>query len=236
MKNPVKTLKTNSIGTINMLGLSRRLNSRILIASSSEVYGDPLEHPQKETYFGNVNTMGPRSCYDEGKRVAESLAYAYSKQENISIVVARIFNTYGPRMNVLDGRVVSNFITQALRNESITVYGNGKQTRSFQYVSDLVAGLISLMNSNVSQPINLGNPDEYSILDFAKKIRNHLKSKSEIVFLPEVVDDPKKRRPNIDRAIQLIQWRPTVPLDKGIQLTVDYFQKALSAQNGSDHF
>lgn len=236
MKNPVKTLKTNSIGTINMLGLSRRLNSRILIASSSEVYGDPLEHPQKETYFGNVNTMGPRSCYDEGKRVAESLAYAYSKQENISIVVARIFNTYGPRMNVLDGRVVSNFITQALRNESITVYGNGKQTRSFQYVSDLVAGLISLMNSNVSQAVNLGNPDEYSILDFAKKIRNHLKSKSEIVFLPEVVDDPKKRRPNIDRAIQLIQWRPTVPLDKGIQLTVDYFQKALSAQNGSDHF
>lgn len=236
MKNPVKTLKTNSIGTINMLGLSRRLNSRILIASSSEVYGDPLEHPQKETYFGNVNTMGPRSCYDEGKRVAESLAYAYSKQENISIVVARIFNTYGPRMNVLDGRVVSNFITQALRNESITVYGNGKQTRSFQYVSDLVAGLISLMNSNVSQAVNLGNPDEYSILDFAKKIRNHLKSKSEIVFLPEVVDDPKKRRPNIDRAIQLIQWRPIVPLDKGIQLTVDYFQKALSAQNGSDHF
>lgn len=236
MKNPVKTLKTNSIGTINMLGLSRRLNSKILIASSSEVYGDPLEHPQREVYFGNVNTMGPRSCYDEGKRVAESLAYAYSKQENIRISVARIFNTYGPRMNVLDGRVVSNFITQALRNESITVYGNGKQTRSFQYVSDLVAGLISLMNSNVSQPVNLGNPDEFSIIDFAKKIRNHLKSKSEIVFLPELVDDPKKRRPSIDRAIKLIHWRPTVALDKGIELTVDYFQKALNSQNGSDHF
>lgn len=219
-----------------MLGLSRRLNSKILIASSSEVYGDPLEHPQKESYFGNVNTFGPRSCYDEGKRVAESLAYAYSKQENISVRVARIFNTYGPRMNILDGRVVSNFITQALKNESITVYGNGKQTRSFQYVSDLVSGLISLMNSNVSQPVNLGNPDEYSILDFAKKIRNHLKSKSEIVFLAEVIDDPKKRRPNIDRAIKQLHWRPTVELEKGIKLTVDYFQKALDSQSGSDYF
>ena len=179
--------------------------------------------------------MGPRSCYDEGKRVAESLAYAYSKQEQIAIRVARIFNTYGPRMNIEDGRVVSNFITQALKNESITVYGNGKQTRSFQYVNDLVSGLISLMNSNISQPVNLGNPDEYSIVDFAKKIRNHLKSNSEIVFLAEVIDDPKKRRPNIDRAIKHLHWRPTVELDKGIELTVDYFKKALNSQVNSDY-
>ena len=236
MRNPVKTLKTNSIGTINMLDLSRRLNSKILIASSSEVYGDPLEHPQKESYFGNVNPMGPRSCYDEGKRVAESLAYSYWKHENISIRVARIFNTYGPRMNIEDGRVVSNFITQALKNEPITVYGNGKQTRSFQYVSDLVSGLISLMNSNVTKPVNLGNPDEYTIIDFAKKIRNRLKSKSEIVFLAEVIDDPKRRRPSIDLAIKRLHWRPTVELDKGMELTVDYFKRALDSQNETDYF
>ena len=174
--------------------------------------------------------MGPRSCYDEGKRVAESLAYAYSKQENIKIAIARIFNTYGPRMNILDGRVVSNFIIQALKNESITVYGNGEQTRSFQYVSDLVAGLISLMSSNVNEAINLGNPDEYKIIDFAKKIKNYLTSASEIVFLSELIDDPKKRRPSIERAIKQINWQPVINLDKGLKLTVNYFQKVLNSQ------
>ncbi|CAF4464224.1 unnamed protein product, partial [Rotaria sp. Silwood2] len=172
MYNPVKTIKVNSIGTINMLGLARRVRARLLFASTSEVYGDPEVHPQKESYYGNVNSFGPRACYDESKRVAEAMCYAYAQQEHISIRIARIFNTYGPRMHMNDGRVVSNFVLQALQNESITIYGNGKQTRSFQYVSDLIDGLIALMNSNYSMPMNIGNPDEYTIENFALKIKN----------------------------------------------------------------
>ncbi|XP_036336118.1 UDP-glucuronic acid decarboxylase 1 [Rhagoletis pomonella] len=171
MYNPVKTIKTNTMGTINMLGLAKRVMAKVLIASTSEVYGDPTVHPQPETYWGHVNPIGPRACYDEGKRVSETLSYAYAKQENVKVRVARIFNTYGPRMHMNDGRVVSNFILQALRNETITVYGNGKQTRSFQYVSDLVDGLISLMASNYTQPVNLGNPVEHTIEEFARIIK-----------------------------------------------------------------
>lgn len=227
MLNPVKTIKTNTIGTINVLGLARRVGARVLIASSSEVYGDPLVHPQSENYWGNVNPFGPRSCYDEGKRMAESLAYAYSKQEKVQIRIARIFNTYGPRMHRKDGRVVSNFITQALQGEPLTVYGNGLQTRSFQYVSDLVDGLISLMGSNVSEPVNLGNPDEYRILDFAHVILNKTNSQSEIKHLSSVVDDPRKRKPDITKAKNLLQWQPFVSLNQGLARTIEYFQQEL---------
>ncbi|CAF3444465.1 unnamed protein product [Rotaria sp. Silwood1] len=210
MYNPVKTIKVNSIGTINMLGLARRVRARLLFASTSEVYGDPEVHPQKETYFGNVNPFGPRSCYDESKRVAEAMCYAYAKQEGISIRIARIFNTYGPRMHMNDGRVVSNFILQALQNEPITVYGSGKQTRSFQYVSDLVDGLIALMNSNYSMPMNLGNPDEYTIEQFAFKIKDLVGSQAPIVYKDPVTDDPKQRRPDITLAKSWLNWEPQV--------------------------
>jgi len=227
MFNPVKTIKTNSLGTINILGLARRIGARVLVASTSEVYGDPEEHPQREDYWGHVNPIGPRSCYDEGKRVAESLCYAYAKQENVEVRVARIFNTYGPRMHINDGRVVSNFILQALQNRSITIYGNGKQTRSFQYVSDLVMGLIKLMNSNYTQPINLGNPDEYTITEFAQLVKNLVGCSSDIKYLDSVEDDPQRRKPDITRAKKYLNWTPQVKLGDGLRKTVNYFRRQL---------
>ncbi|CAL1298251.1 unnamed protein product [Larinioides sclopetarius] len=234
MFNPVKTIKTNTIGTINLLGLARRVGARILVASTSEVYGDPLVHPQNEDYWGHVNPIGPRSCYDEGKRVAEALSYAYAKQEKVEVRVARIFNTYGPRMHINDGRVVSNFIQQALQNHSITIYGSGKQTRSFQYVSDLVDGLILLMNSNYSSPINLGNPDEYTIEEFASVIKEIIGGVSPIVKQSGVQDDPQRRRPDIRRAKLYLGWSPKVPLTLGLKKTIKYFEKELIKENAKD--
>ncbi|KAG8200972.1 hypothetical protein JTE90_021436 [Oedothorax gibbosus] len=230
MFNPVKTIKTNSIGTINLLGLARRVGARILVASTSEVYGDPEVHPQSEDYWGHVNPIGPRSCYDEGKRVAEALCYAYAKQEKVEVRVARIFNTYGPRMHINDGRVVSNFIQQALQNHSITIYGTGKQTRSFQYVSDLVDGLVLLMNSNYSSPINLGNPEEYSIEQLALVIKESVGGISPIVKQTGVQDDPQRRKPDIKRAKLYLGWSPKVPLSHGLKKTVGYFEKELKKE------
>lgn len=227
MHNPVKTIKTNTLGTINMLGLAKRVGARVLIASTSEVYGDPDEHPQSETYWGHVNPIGPRACYDEGKRVAETLSYAYMRQEGVSVRVARIFNTFGPRMHMNDGRVVSNFILQALQNDSITIYGNGKQTRSFQYVSDLVDGLVALMASNYTLPVNIGNPVEHTIEEFASIIKDLVGGTSKIVELAAVEDDPQRRKPDISRAKKYLDWEPKVPLSEGLKQTVVYFTKEL---------
>ncbi|XP_063373584.1 UDP-glucuronic acid decarboxylase 1 [Cydia amplana] len=229
MQNPVKTIKTNTLGTINMLGLARRVGAKILIASTSEVYGDPMVHPQPESYWGHVNPIGPRACYDEGKRVAETLAYSYAKQENVSVRVARIFNTYGPRMHVSDGRVVSNFIMQALQNLTITVYGNGKQTRSFCYVSDLVNGLLSLMASSYTLPVNIGNPVEHTIEEFAMIIKNIVPGcRSTVSTGAAVEDDPQRRRPDITLAEMQLHWSPKVSLEEGLQRTIDYFREELS--------
>ncbi|KAF2886461.1 hypothetical protein ILUMI_19714 [Ignelater luminosus] len=240
MQNPVKTIKTNTLGTINMLGLARRVNAKVLIASTSEVYGDPDIHPQPETYWGHVNPIGPRACYDEGKRVAETLTYAYAKQENMQVRVARIFNTYGPRMHMNDGRVVSNFILQALQNEVITVYGSGEQTRSFQYVSDLVDGLVALMESNYTLPVNLGNPVEHTINEFATIIKQLVGGHSTIKNVAEVEDDPQRRRPDISRAKNILNWEPKVSLNVGLQKTVNYFRKELKrfkhSHNKSSNF
>jgi len=222
--NPVKTLKTNVIGTMNMLGLAKRVKARFFLASTSEVYGDPDVHPQTEDYRGNVNCIGIRSCYDEGKRVAETLSFDYHRQNGVDIRVVRIFNTYGPRMLENDGRVVSNFIAQALRNQALTVYGDGSQTRSFCYVSDLVEGFIRLMNSDQIGPMNLGNPGEYTILELAQKIQNMINPGAEIIFKPLPEDDPKQRQPDITRAKTWLGWEPTVPLDKGLELTVKDFR------------
>ena len=227
MYNPIKTIKTNSIGTLNMLGLAKRVHARMLLASTSEIYGDPEVHPQPETYWGHVNTIGPRSCYDEGKRVAETMCYAYAKQEGVEVRVARIFNTYGPRMHMNDGRVVSNFILQALQNQPVTIYGTGKQTRSFQYVSDLVNGLILLMNSNISQPVNIGNPEEHSIEEFAHLIIKYVGSTSKVVYQEKAEDDPQRRRPDISRAYKDVGWKPIVPLEIGLNKTIEYFAKEL---------
>lgn len=226
--NPIKTLKTSVDGTLNMLGLAKRVKARILLTSTSEVYGDPQIHPQVETYWGNVNPIGPRSCYDEGKRVAETMMYAYEEQVGVEVRVARIFNTFGPRMHPNDGRVVSNFIMQALQNKSITIYGTGEQTRSFQYVDDLVAGLVQLMNSNYSQPVNLGNPDEYTIKSFAHMIRDKVGSSSRIVHLPATKDDPTKRKPDISVARARIGWQPRVSVSDGLDKTIEYFKKELT--------
>jgi len=234
MYNPVKTIKTNTVGTVNMLGLAKRTKARILIASTSEVYGDPEVHPQPETYWGHVNPIGPRACYDEGKRVAETLAYAYEKQSNVSVRVARIFNTYGPRMHANDGRVVSNFIIQALEGKPMTIYGTGAQTRSFQYVSDLVSGLVRLMESGYSKPVNIGNPDEHSIITFAKLIRDMVGGDSSIVHLDPVEDDPQRRRPDITLAKKVLDWEPTVALERGLSKTVEYFRKELRRTTHSD--
>ncbi|KAI3639370.1 hypothetical protein MIR68_002900 [Amoeboaphelidium protococcarum] len=226
--NPIKTVKTSVMGTINMLGLAKRVKARFLLASTSEVYGDPEIHPQTEDYWGHVNPIGPRACYDEGKRVAETLTYAYAKQDNVDVRVARIFNTYGPRMNEHDGRVVSNFIMQALKGEDLTVYGQGEQTRSFQYVHDLVDGLIALMNANFSEPVNIGNPDEYSIMNFARLIRDQINKDAKIVNLEAAKDDPQKRRPDITRAKTQLGWTPKFSTQQGIAETVEYFKRFLS--------
>ncbi|XP_026984488.1 UDP-glucuronic acid decarboxylase 1 isoform X8 [Sagmatias obliquidens] len=274
MYNPIKTLKTNTIGTLNMLGLAKRVGARLLLASTSEVYGDPEVHPQTEDYWGHVNPIGPRACYDEGKRVAETMCYAYMKQppdlitenrashqdgkapvsgrksrgtcgapgspssvlqEGVEVRVARIFNTFGPRMHMNDGRVVSNFILQALQGEPLTVYGSGSQTRAFQYVSDLVNGLVALMNSNVSSPVNLGNPEEHTILEFAELIKNLVGSGSEIQFLSEAQDDPQKRKPDIKKAKLMLGWEPVVPLEEGLNKAIHYFRKELEYQANNQY-
>jgi len=227
MYNPIKTIKTSSIGTLNMLGLAKRVSATMLLASTSEVYGDPEMHPQTEEYWGHVNPIGPRACYDEGKRVAETMCYAYKSQENVKVRVARIFNTFGPRMHMADGRVVSNFILQALQGEPITIYGKGDQTRSFQYVTDLVRGLIALMNSGVSSPVNLGNPDEHTILQFAQIIKQKINSSSEIIHKGAATDDPQKRKPDITKARKELNWQPQVDLDVGLERTIKYFQAEL---------
>jgi len=224
--NPVRTIKANTIGVINMLGLAKKHKARILQASTSEVYGDPLEHPQKESYRGNVNTIGPRACYDEGKRVAETLFFDYHRNHQLEIRVVRIFNTYGPRMAKNDGRVVSNFILQALNNEPITIYGDGSQTRSFCYVSDLIDGIHKMMQQNESMgPVNIGNPHEFSILELAEKIIKHCGSKSKLEYkeLPE--DDPMQRKPDIELAKNLLGWSPTIDVEKGLKKTIEYFKK-----------
>jgi len=226
--NPVKTVKTNVMGTINMLGMAKRVKARILQASTSEVYGDPQVHPQPEEYWGNVNPVGSRSCYDEGKRVAETLMMDYHSQNAVDIRIARIFNTYGPRMSIDDGRVVSNLIVQALRGEPMTVYGDGSQTRSFCYVSDLVRGLRKLMDQeDVHRPVNLGNPVEVSILSFAERVREQTGTVSQICFEPLPSDDPLRRRPDIAQARKLLDWEPEVDLEEGLRLTVDYFDDLL---------
>ena len=227
--DPVQTTKTSVHGAINMLGLAKRTKSRILQASTSEVYGDPTIHPQVESYWGNVNPIGPRACYDEGKRCAETLFFDYYRQHNLAIRVARIFNTYGPRMLPNDGRVVSNFIVQALKGDPITIYGEGQQTRSFCYVDDLVGGLIKLMEGEATGPINLGNPVENTILELAEKVLKLTKSSSKLVKKPLPQDDPKQRQPNISLAKEKLGWQPTVPLDEGLARTIHYFRQQLAA-------
>lgn len=231
--DPVQTTKVNVHGSINMLGLAKRLKAKILQASTSEVYGDPSIHPQPENYWGNVNCIGPRSCYDEGKRCAETLFFDYHRQHRIKIKVARIFNTYGPNMHPDDGRVISNFILQALRNEPITLYGDGSQTRSFCYVHDMIDGLIRLMNTpdDFTGPVNLGNPDEISILELAKRIIAMTGSKSKITFTPLPADDPKQRQPLIDLAKEKLGWTPEVVLEEGLKKTIAYFEDVLRKGN-----
>ncbi len=227
--DPVQTTKTSVHGAINMLGLAKRVRARILQASTSEVYGDPEIHPQTESYWGNVNPIGPRSCYDEGKRCAETLFFDYRRQHDVDIKVARIFNTYGPRMHPNDGRVVSNFIVQALQGKPVTVYGEGKQTRSFCYVDDLVEALIRLMDSapEFPGPVNLGNPDEFTMIELAEKVIAMTGSKSEIVFRPLPQDDPVRRRPDISLAEKELGWKPKTRLDEGLEKTIAYFDRTL---------
>jgi UDP-glucuronate decarboxylase len=230
--NPVKTIKTSVLGTLNMLGLAKRVKARILLASTSEIYGDPQMHPQTEAYWGNVNPIGVRSCYDEGKRVAETLMMDYHRQNGVDIRIARIFNTYGPRMAINDGRVVSNFIVQALTGREITIFGEGRQTRSFCFVADLVAGLVGLMNSRDQfDPVNLGNPEEYTIMEVAEKVLALLDTPSAIVHRPLPPDDPGRRRPDITRASELLGWQPTVPLETGLKQTIPYFAQKLAQEN-----
>ena len=228
-RNPVKTVRTNILGAINVLDLANKTGARVLQASTSEVYGDPQEHPQKESYWGHVNPVGVRACYDEGKRAAETLFYDYHRQHGVDVRVARIFNTYGPRMALDDGRVVSNFIVSALQNKPLTVYGDGKQTRSFCYVADLVGGLMTLMESDYKQPVNLGNPLEFSMLQLAQMIIKMTGSKSKIVFKDLPSDDPKQRQPNIGIAKSL-GWEPKVDVHIGLQTTIHYFKRLLCAQ------
>ena len=230
-RDPVQTTKTCVHGSINMLGLAKRLGARILLASTSEVYGDPAVHPQSESYWGNVNPIGIRSCYDEGKRAAETLFFDYHRQHGLPIKVARIFNTYGPRMQPDDGRVVSNFIVQALKGEPLTVFGDGSQTRSFCYIDDMVDGLISLMNSprEVTGPVNLGNPGEFTMIELAKQVIALTDSDCELQHLPLPADDPVRRRPDISRAREVLGWEPAVPLSEGLARTVDYFRGVLNS-------
>ncbi|XP_059625668.1 UDP-glucuronic acid decarboxylase 2-like [Cornus florida] len=225
--NPVKTIKTNVVGTLNMLGLAKRVGARFLLTSTSEVYGDPLQHPQVETYWGNVNPIGVRSCYDEGKRTAETLTMDYHRGAGVEVRIARIFNTYGPRMCIDDGRVVSNFVAQALRKEPLTVYGDGKQTRSFQYVSDLVEGLMRLMEGEHVGPFNLGNPGEFTMLELAQVVQETIDPDAKIEFRPNTEDDPHKRKPDITKAKDLLGWEPKVALRKGLPLMVSDFRQRI---------
>ena len=227
--DPIQTTKTSVIGAINMLGLAKRLKIKVLQASTSEVYGDPEVHPQTESYRGNVNPIGPRACYDEGKRCAETLFFDYYRQLKIKIKVVRIFNTYGPKMQPDDGRVISNFIVQALKNKDITIYGDGGQTRSFCYVDDLVKGIINMMNSrdDFIGPVNLGNPKEFNILKLAKKIIKLTDSKSKIIYKPLSEDDPKRRKPNIELAKKELMWEPQIQVEEGLKKTIDYFERLL---------
>lgn len=230
-KDPIKTIKTSVMGAINMLGLAKRINAKILQASTSEVYGDPIVHPQSESYWGNVNPIGPRSCYDEGKRCAESLFINYHQQNNVRIKIARIFNTFGPNMNINDGRVVSNFIVQALKDEDITIYGEGKQIRCFQFIDDLVEGIIRFMNTDdtVTGPVNIGNPTEFSIIELAKKIIEMTNSLSRIVYMPLPKDDPMQRKPDISKARQYLNnWEPKIKLDEGLIKTISYFRNVIN--------
>lgn len=223
-KDPIHTLKSSIFGIYNLAELAKKYNAKILQASTSEIYGNPLEHPQKESYFGNVNINGPRSCYDEGKRCAESILYEYNKQYNLQIRIARIFNTYGENMQKDDGRVISNFIIQSLKNEDITIYGDGTQTRSYCYVDDLIQGLIKLMNSNITTPTNLGNPIEYTILKTAKIIISKTNSKSKIIYKDLPKDDPIKRKPDISKAKKELAWEPKISLNEGLDKTIAYFK------------
>ncbi len=227
--DPIHTMKTSVIGSMNLLGLAKRTGARIFLASTSEVYGDPLEHPQRESYWGHVNPIGPRSCYDEGKRCAETLHFDYHRQHGIETKVVRIFNTYGPRMHAQDGRVVSNFIVQALSGEPLTIYGDGSQTRSFCYVDDLIEGFVRMMNSPAEfiGPVNLGNPDEFTMLELAECVLRITGSKSPLVRLPLPQDDPKRRRPSIELARKSLGWAPTVKLQQGVERTVEYFDREL---------
>lgn len=228
--NPIKTIKTSVMGAINMLGLAKRVNAKIFQASTSEVYGDPIVHPQTEDYWGNVNPIGPRACYDEGKRSAETLFTSYHEQNGLDIRIVRIFNTYGPRMDMNDGRVVSNFIVQALKGEDITVYGKGDQTRSFCYVDDLIEGFVRLMDHPESYhlPVNIGNPNEFTILELAAKVIELTGSKSKLVYKPLPQDDPLQRQPNIDRARDLLKWEPKIELEEGLKNTIKFFEDKLS--------
>jgi UDP-glucuronate decarboxylase len=235
--NPVKTVKTNVMGTINMLGMAKRVGARILQASTSEVYGDPFEHPQIEAYWGNVNPIGLRACYDEGKRVAETLMMDYHRQSGVDTRIVRIFNTYGERMLENDGRVVSNFIVQALRGQELTIYGDGTQTRAFCYVSDLVDGIIRLMNAeadDIHMPVNLGNPGEFTMNELAKQVGIATGREINVRHLPLPPDDPKQRRPNIGRAKRLLAWEPTISLAEGLARTVEYFQTVVPQKQLSD--
>lgn len=227
--NAIKTMKTSVMGAINMLGLAKRIKAKILQASTSEVYGDPEVHPQVETYWGNVNPIGERSCYDEGKRAAETLFVNYHKQNNVKIKIIRIFNTYGPRMHPKDGRVVSNFIMQALQNQDITIYGDGSQTRSFQYIDDLVNGMIAMMatGDEVTGPVNIGNPGEFTILELAEQVIRLTGSRSKIVYQPLPSDDPVQRQPDISLARKQLGWEPVIPLEEGLKLTILYFRDLL---------
>lgn len=225
--DPIQTTKVSVIGALNMLGLAKRLGCKILQASTSEVYGDPAMHPQKEEYWGNVNPIGIRSCYDEGKRCAETLAMDYHRRHNVRIKIIRIFNTYGPNMQANDGRVITNFVVSALKGEDITIYGDGSQTRSFQYIDDLVEGMVRVMatDDNFTGPVNLGNPGEFSMLELAEKVINLTGSKSRIVFRPLPEDDPKQRKPDISLAKKILDWSPTVNLDEGLKHVIDFFKK-----------
>ncbi|MFP6573144.1 MAG: GDP-mannose 4,6-dehydratase, partial [Vicinamibacterales bacterium] len=225
---PIPTLKVGALGTHNALGLAKAKGARFILASTSEVYGDPLEHPQKESYWGNVNPIGPRGVYDEAKRFAEAMTTAYHRFHGIDTKIVRIFNTYGPKMRVRDGRAIPNFISQALRDEEVTVYGNGDQTRSFCYISDLVTGLVALAESDVNSPVNIGNPTEMTILQLAKNIIKATNSSSRIVHKGLPTDDPQIRQPDITRARTLLNWEPLVPIDAGLSTTIEYFRKKLS--------
>jgi len=229
-KYPEETALVNSVGTTNVLNLARKTGARVLIASTSEVYGDPKEHPQKETYWGNVNSFGPRSCYDESKRFAETMAYIYIHKYGVDVRVIRIFNTYGPRMRKDDGRVISNFINQAIENRPLTIYGRGNGTRSFCYVSDMVDGIVKAMFKEklMGEIINLGKPEEYKILDLAKKIKKMTRSKSKIVFQPPLPDDPEQRRPDISKTKKLLKWQPRVSVDEGLKKPIDYYRNLQS--------